>query len=216
MRRVAALALALAPLAAAAADWVRVDAADQNTHYYDRSKLGIDGPEISYWRRVVFRTPQPVKGGMARMAMYRERINCDRHTYQTLGYLLYGQDGMVLDNVYTPDAAPVAVVPETVGDRFETLMCVFVEQARASRQRAESEPAPATAAELQAQIDRLEANLRTLREQLRALSATDDGAPVRATPGSTGTAAPSPAPPGASAPGATAPSPAQPPGSGPR
>jgi hypothetical protein len=166
-----AAALAL-PVAAGAAEWVRVEAGDQHQHFYDRSKLQIEQDSITYWRRVVFRTPQPARNGTARMAMYRESIDCARHTYRALGYLLYSQDGTVLDNVYTPDAPPDPIIPETVGDRFEALMCVFVDQARLSEEKVLSEvPAEAGAAEIRAQIERLEAQLQSLRARLRAMEA---------------------------------------------
>ncbi len=121
---------------ARAADWVKVSAPDQNQHFYDRTKLFVDGDAITYWRRVVFRTPQAIKGGTARMALYRERIDCRSHTHRTLGYLLYAQDGNVVENVYTPEAAAEPIIPGTVGDRFEKLMCVFVEQDREARAEA--------------------------------------------------------------------------------
>lgn len=151
---------------AQAADWVRVGTPDQHQHFYDRSKLTIEAEQITYWRRVVFRTPQPAKSGKARMAMYRERIDCEKHTYRTLGYLLYSQDGAILENVYTPDAAPEPLVPETVGDRFETLMCLIVEQDEASRAAVE-ETAPTTPEGMRVEIERLEVRLRELKERLR-------------------------------------------------
>jgi uncharacterized protein YceH (UPF0502 family) len=126
---------------------------------------------------VVFRAPQPARNGNARMAMYRETIDCVRHTYRALGYLLYAQDGAVIDNVYTPDVTPEPIIPETVGDRFESLMCVFVDQAQLSQARARSElPADAGAAEIRAQIERLEAELEALRARLHTLPA-DPGSP---------------------------------------
>jgi hypothetical protein len=171
--RCAALILVvLAPAAASAADWVRVTAPDQHQHAYDRSKLFIDGDDITYWRRVAFRTPQPAKGGMARMAMYRERIDCRAHTHRTLGYLLYAQDGSIIDNVYTPEAPAEPVIPETVGDRYETLMCAFVDEAKSARARAAAETAATPTAsaspdELQRELERTQARLRELQEQLR-------------------------------------------------
>ena len=69
------------------------------------------------------------------MALYRERIDCRSHTHRTLGYLLYAQDGNVIENVYTPEAAAEPIIPGTVGDRFEELMCVFVEEDREARAR---------------------------------------------------------------------------------
>lgn len=158
-------------LPASAADWIRVPTADVHQHYYDRAKLGIDGEEITYWRRVTFKTPQPSKNGPATMAMYRERIDCARHTHRTLGYLLHGQDGSVIENVYTPDAHPEPIVPETVGDKFEQLMCVFVDQARTSRQAADVESNQQSAEAIKAEIERLEARLKVLRERLGAQGA---------------------------------------------
>jgi hypothetical protein len=173
VRRAATLAAALVlPLAAHAAEWVRVEANDQHQHFYDRSKLQIEQDVIIYWRRVVFRAPQPTRNGTARMAMYRESIDCARHTSRALGYLLYAQDGTVLDNVYTPDATPEPIIPETVGDRFEALMCVFVDQASLSEENARAElPAAASATEIRAQIERLELQLEALRARLRAAGA---------------------------------------------
>jgi hypothetical protein len=159
---------ALAPAPAQAADWVRVTAPDQNQHSYDRTKLLVDGNAITYWRRVVFRTPQPIKGGTARMALYRELIDCRSHTHRTLGYLLYAQDGNIIENVYTPEAAAEPVIPGTVGDRFEELMCVFVEEGRAAREEAARQASDAAAADaLRAEIERLEARVRELESQLR-------------------------------------------------
>lgn len=154
------------PLAAHAAEWTRVTTPDVHQHFYDRAKLGIDGEQITYWRRVVFKAPQPSKNGPARSAMYRERIDCAKHTHQTLGYLIYGAENTLMENVYTPDAPAEAIVPETVGDKFETLMCVFVEQARSSRQAAEVDGTPQSHEALKAEIERLELRLKTLREHL--------------------------------------------------
>ena len=78
---------------AQAADWVRVGTPDQHQHFYDRSKLVIDGEQITYWRTSSVPHAAAGQAGMARMAMYRERIDCAKHTYRTLGYLLYAQDG---------------------------------------------------------------------------------------------------------------------------
>ena len=156
------------PLGAAAAEWVRVDTADQHQHFYDRTKISVEQDSVTFWRRVAFRTPQAARNGSARMAMYRETIDCGRHTLRTLGYLLYAQDGSVLENVYTPEAPSAPIIPETVGDRFEKLMCVFVEQAQASQAKVRAElPPEANPAEIRAQIERVEAELEALRARLR-------------------------------------------------
>ena len=106
-----------------AAEWVRVSTIDINQHWYDRSKIYVDGDLVTYWRRVTFREPQRSKAGMAGSAMYRERVDCRAHKTTMLGYLLYATDQGVLENVHTADAAAEPVIPETVGDQFEKLMC---------------------------------------------------------------------------------------------
>lgn len=179
-----ALMLALCmPLGAHPADWVRVGAPDQHQHSYDRSKLVIEGDEITYWRRVLFRAPQPAKSGVARLAMYRERIDCRLHTHRTLGYLLYAQDGSIIDNVYTPQGPAEPIIPETVGDRFETLMCVFVEQAQASSADAELRPAAEAAApqDLRTEVEQLSTRLRALEERLQRIESASPSAPSQAT-----------------------------------
>ena len=40
------------------AEWVRVSTIDINQHWYDRSKIFVDGDLVTYWRRVAFRVPQ--------------------------------------------------------------------------------------------------------------------------------------------------------------
>lgn len=195
---VAALA-ASTPLQAA--DWTRVAAKDQHQHYYDRGKLAIDGEQITYWRRVVFRPAQSTRNGIAASAMYRERIDCALHTHRTLGYLLYAKDGSVLENVYTPEAPSEPIVPETVGDRFESAMCTLVARERSrnvAKRKAQKPSAEAMQpssdgtiaahragadgnavadwkrmdqAQLLAEIARLEARLAQLRARVLQMSA---------------------------------------------
>lgn len=160
---------------AQAADWVRVGTPDQHQHFYDRSKLTIDNDQITYWRRVLFRTPQPARSGKARMAMYRERVDCGEHTYRTLGYLFYAQDGSILENVYTPDSISQPIIPESVGDRFETLMCLIVEQDQTSR-AATGDTVPSSPEAMRTEVERLEARLRELKEQLRTAAPEDNAA----------------------------------------
>jgi hypothetical protein len=164
-RAAVGLALLCAMTSTHAAEWVRVSTIDVHQHWYDRSKIYVDGEVVTYWRRVTFRTPQPTKTGMAASAMYRERVDCRTHLHTTLGYLLYSKDHNVLENVRTPDAAPEAIVPETVGDQFEKLMCSLAPQI-ALEQKAQTAAAPRTTGELRDEIEFLEARLRFLREQL--------------------------------------------------
>jgi len=154
-----------------AAEWVRVSTIDMHQHWYDRSKIFVDGDVVTYWRRVTFRAPQSTKTGMASSAMYRERVDCRTHLHTTLGYLLYAKDQRVLENVHTPEAAPEPIVPETVGDQFEKLMCALAPQI-AIEQKAATANMPRSAAELRDEIEFLEARLRMLREQLDTISRT--------------------------------------------
>jgi hypothetical protein len=168
-RAAASVALCL-PLAALAAEWIKVPAPDLNQHWYDRSKLTAENESITYWRRVDFHVPQRSKSGMAQSGMYRERIDCRAHTYRTLGYLLYAKNGSVIENMHTPDATAEPIIPETVGDRFDRVMCALAPQVLAA-QKAATEAAittPRTVEELRQDIESTEARLRILREQLDA------------------------------------------------
>jgi len=167
----ASIALCL-PLAALAAEWVKVPTPDLNRHWYDRTKLAVENENITYWRRVDFHVAQRSKAGMATSGMYRERMDCRAHTYRTLGYLLYAKNGSVIENVHTPDAEPEPIIPETVGDRFERLMCALAPQV-VTAQKAAAEAVnttPRTTEELRQEIEWMEARLRILREQLEAQS----------------------------------------------
>lgn len=151
-----------------AAEWVVVPTGDGSQHFYDRSKVLVTGDEVTYWRRVVFSSPHPVRGGFARSAMYRERIQCKQHRVTTFGYLLYSGDGSVLENVYTPDAEASAIVPETVGDRFERVMCAMVagEPATPAAPKETSPKKTEGGDDLRQEIDRLESQLKRLRERV--------------------------------------------------
>jgi len=164
-RLVLAVGLLCALPGVRAAEWVRVSTIDAHQHWYDRSKIYVDGDGVTYWRRVTFRSPQRSKAGMAASAMYRERVDCRTHLHTTLGYLLYSKEQSILENVHTPDAAPEAIIPETVGDQFEKLMCSLAPQI-ALEQKAQAATTPRTAGELRDEIEFLEARLRFLREQL--------------------------------------------------
>ncbi|MBM3393362.1 MAG: hypothetical protein FJY37_01695 [Betaproteobacteria bacterium] len=171
MTRTVLVALALCASGwVGAAEWAAVPTGDGNQHFYDRSKVFVSGDEVTYWRRVVFSTAHPVRNGFARSAMYRERVSCKQHRISTLGYLLYASDGSVLENVYTPDVDPSAVVPETVGDRFHRIMCAFVGTGGGTRPTPR-DPAPAPKKtddndSVREEIDRLETMLKRLREKV--------------------------------------------------
>jgi hypothetical protein len=181
--RIVLLSLCL-PLGCAAADWVEVSTPDANRHFYDHGKLLVDGDAITYWRSVQFRSPQPTKAGPAASAMYRERIDCRLHTHRTLGYLLYAKNGAVIENVSTSDAQPEPIIPETLGDHYEKLMCALAPEVAAASKAVS--PAAASAArtpeEVRQEIEWLEARLRILREQLEMKAATEAAPPAQAPP----------------------------------
>jgi hypothetical protein len=179
MKRAAAVLLMLTGIATVhAAEWVRVSTIDIHQHWYDRSKIYVDGDLVTYWRRVTFRAPQHSKAGMVRSAMYRERVNCRTHQTATLGYLLYTADQAVLENVHTADATAEPVIPETLGDQFEKLMCSLAPQL-ALEQKTLPATMPRTAGEIRDEIDFLEARLRLLREQLELMPTTAAPDPAR-------------------------------------
>ncbi|PWT76480.1 MAG: hypothetical protein C5B46_01105 [Proteobacteria bacterium] len=155
------------PIAAAAADWVKMETPDAHSHWYDQSKLVFEGDSVTYWRRVQFRSPQRSKSGLAVSAMYRERVECRAHSMRTLGYLLYGKDRNVIENTHTPEAPAEPVVPETLGDQYEKLMCALASQRPPELRAPPSAGAiPRSAQEIRDEIEWLDARLRILREQL--------------------------------------------------
>lgn len=122
------LALLLLSLPASAAEWVRVPTpAEGDQYYYDRSKLFIQGAEITYWKKAAFRSPQPVKGALrATSGLYRERIHCTEHTLKLISYLLHGTDGSILEYVASMDGEAAPIIPDSLGDVFEKTICALL------------------------------------------------------------------------------------------
>jgi hypothetical protein len=162
MTRVASLLVLLFALPAVA-EWVDVPVAPgADPAAYDRDKLLVSGNEITYWRRTQFRMPLPAGEALAATARYRESIDCARRTLRTLGYLLYGDDGTVLENVYMPQARAIPIAEGSVAAAFETALCAIV----AAKREAE---AAETADPYEAQLRRLEEELQALEESIRRL-----------------------------------------------
>lgn len=179
-----------------AADWVRVPSAGQDLHYYDRSKVTVRGDEITYWRKVVLATPTQVRAGVARSAIYQERIHCRQHTLRTLGWQLFAAEGAALESATTADAEAGPIVPETIGDRFQTVMCELVDVRR--RQAAEFAREEALLASkrkeleaLRTEVERLEDSVARLRVREAAFGADKPAEAVPAAPAPA--AAPEPA-----------------------
>jgi len=127
--------LALA-LPASAAEWVRVHTTGENDQYfYDRSKLYINGDEITYWKKVTFKTAQPVKSQFAASGLYRERIHCAEHTLKLISYLLYAADGTTIEYVAANEDEAAPIIPDTLGDIFEKSACALVRQKHEEQRR---------------------------------------------------------------------------------
>jgi hypothetical protein len=180
--RAAALIVLLAsPAACLAADWVRVPASGVDQHFYDQSKINMSGDEVTYWRKVVFARPVRVKAGLAKSALYRERIHCRDHTLRALSWQLLADEGAVIETSTAPETEAGSIVPETVGDRFQAVMCGFAEARKlrdADIARDESQLAARRKEldALKAEVERLEAALLKLREDAQGLAPKPDGA----------------------------------------
>jgi hypothetical protein len=110
-----------------AAEWVPLPhAGSTDQYFYDSSKLVIKDDEITYWKKILFKTPQPVKGESATSRLMRERMNCGEHSVQVLSYLYYSADGEAMDYVAQMDAAALAVIPDTAEDAFDRVLCPLV------------------------------------------------------------------------------------------
>jgi len=126
---------------ALAAEWVPLpDAGSADQYFYDKSKLVIKDDEITYWKKVLFKTPQPVRGNDATSGILRERIHCGEHTAKLLSYLYYSASGETIDYAIQDDSAPSPIIPDTVGDAFDRVLCPLVwrkqEEARIKAEQA--------------------------------------------------------------------------------
>ena len=135
------------PRLAAAAEWIALPAAGSSDQYfYDRSKLTIKDDEITYWKKVVFKVPQPIHGREAASGLLRERIHCENHTARLVSYLYYSATGETIDYVAQDESDPTPIIPDTVGDAFERVLCPMVwHKQEEARLKAEQK---ATSAEL--------------------------------------------------------------------
>jgi hypothetical protein len=126
-------------MAAGAADWSSMRGVPGgDLHYLDRSKLVVSGNEITYWRKVVFQTPQTVQGAAAFSGLLRERINCSEHTLKLVSYLYYGADGGVIEYVASLEGSASPIIPDTLGDLLEKRLCPQVWKKQAESQRKEA------------------------------------------------------------------------------
>lgn len=142
MRPSGLILLMLAAFPATAAEWVRVPTQGEGDQYfYDRSKLFISGDEITYWKKVAFRSPQPVKERLAASGLYRERIHCAEHTLKLVSYLLYALDGSTIEYVAAQEGEAAPIIPDTVGDVFEKTTCDLVRRKQEEQRRKLAEEA---------------------------------------------------------------------------
>ena len=110
-----------------AADWVSLPPIPNGDFYfYDKSKLVIKDDEIIYWKKVQFKTPQSHNGKDIASGILRERINCAEHSSKLLTYLYYSPNGDTADYVAQDESAPSPIVPDTIGDKFDNLLCPIV------------------------------------------------------------------------------------------
>jgi hypothetical protein len=137
------LALLLLATPAYAADWARISAPGPDSYAYDRSKLFVNGDEITYWKKVAFGVPQPVNNRAASTGLYRERINCAEHTLKLISYLFYASDGSVIEYVANKEGEPSPIIPDTLGDVFERRMCAIVAQRQEAERRRKAAEAAA-------------------------------------------------------------------------
>lgn len=135
--------LLLLSLPVHAAEWVRVrPQAEGDQYFYDRSKIYINGDEITYWKKVAFRMPVTVKGQSAASGLYRERIHCAEHTLKLISYLLYAADGSTIEYVASHEGEAAPIIPDTLGDVFEKTTCSLVHQKQVlERQKTAAEKA---------------------------------------------------------------------------
>lgn len=112
-----------------AADWVRIEIPHtEDAYFYDRSKLVVNGNEVTYWKKVQFIPARTVKNFVASSAFMRERINCREHTLRLLSFLYHDAHGAQLEYVADAEKSDAPIIPDTVGDQFEQVLCALARE----------------------------------------------------------------------------------------
>jgi len=110
-----------------AADWVALPPIPNgDLYFYDSSKLVIKEEEITYWKKVQFKAPQVHKGSEVVSGILRETIHCGEHAAKLLTYLYYSPTGETVEYVTQDESPPAPIVPDTVGDVFDRILCPMV------------------------------------------------------------------------------------------
>lgn len=109
-----------------ASEWVALPDTGNDQYFYDNSKLVIKDDEITYWKKVVFKAPQTVKGREVASGILRERINCAEHTAKQMSYLYYSVSGDTIDFMSQEDAPATPIIPDTIGDAYDRVLCPLV------------------------------------------------------------------------------------------
>jgi hypothetical protein len=148
MKSLVLLSLLLAATVSFAADWSKMRGVPGNDqHFFDRSKLVVSGSEITYWRKIVFQSPQSVPSGLAASGLLRERIHCSEHTLKLISYLYYAMDGSVVEYVDNLEKEASPIIPDTLGDLLEKNMCPLVWQKQKENPRNPAETSKSPPAE---------------------------------------------------------------------
>ena len=115
--------------AAIAADWTRIEIPNTGDEYFfDRSKLVVNGNEVTYWKKVLFKPPRAVKKSLASSSLMREHIDCREHTLRLLSFLYYDAQGAVIEYVAEAEKEGAPIIPDTIGDKFERVMCTLARE----------------------------------------------------------------------------------------
>jgi len=122
--------LLLAGQQALATEWMPLPntTGSGDQYFYDQSKLIVKDDEVTYWKKVVFRSPQNINGKEAASGLLRERLHCTNHTSVLVSYLYYSASGEVVQYVANNESEAAPIIPDTVGDAFERALCPLVWQ----------------------------------------------------------------------------------------
>jgi hypothetical protein len=127
LKRLVWLMFLCASANAFAAEWVALPAVPTgDLYFYDNSKLVIKDDEVTYWKKVQFKSPQSLNGSEVASGILRERINCSEHTYKLMTYLYYSPTGETVQYVPQDESVPAPIVPDTVGDNYDRALCPVV------------------------------------------------------------------------------------------
>lgn len=121
----------LVPLAANAAQWVRVSSINDRSGDVDKQSIQKIGDLRKFWVRYNFFEPQESSGKWYQSAAVHSLIDCNKRTFTQLGAVFYSEKNLGGNVVLTHDFVKLGVasestesiIPGSSGETFYKFVC---------------------------------------------------------------------------------------------